>query len=88
MYLNIPGLHIFFLIGEALNIDLKDFYTQMYTILLPLALNPYIEKNGHHKQLKDDEGKVCNAIHVSTEQELLIKGFDFMFFKRRQVIII
>ena len=55
---------------------MKDFYTQLYTILLPLALNPYIEK------------KVSNAIHATTEKELLIKGFDFMFFKRRQVLLL
>ncbi|RIA93574.1 nucleolar complex-associated protein [Glomus cerebriforme] len=73
--------------GEALNIDLKDFYTQMYAILLPLALNPYIEKNEHYKKLNDDEGKIDNVTRVETEQELLMKGFDFMFFKRRQIPI-
>ncbi|CAB4424732.1 unnamed protein product [Rhizophagus irregularis] len=73
--------------GEALSIDLKDFYTQMYTVLLPLALNPYIERNEYCEKLKDDEGKISNATHVATEQELLIKGFDFMFFKRRQIPI-
>jgi hypothetical protein len=59
----------------------------MYTILLPLALNPYIERNEHCEKLKDDEGKLSNATRVATEQELLMKGFDFMFFKRRQVVI-
>ncbi|GBC01545.1 hypothetical protein RclHR1_04220013 [Rhizophagus clarus] len=70
--------------GEALNIDLKDFYTQLYTILLPLALNPHIEQDGHCKKLKDE---INIATHVATEQELLMKGFDFMFFKRRQIPI-
>jgi hypothetical protein len=59
----------------------------MYTILLPLALNPYIERNEHYKQLKGDEGKISNSTRIATEQELLMKGFDFMFFKRRQVLL-
>lgn len=60
----------------------------MYTVLLPLALNPYIERNEYCEKLKGDEGKISNATHVATEQELLMKGFDFMFFKRRQVVIL
>ena len=59
----------------------------MYTILLPLALNAYMEKDEQCKQLKDDEGKMSNATYIATEKELLMKGIDFMLFKRRQVII-
>ncbi|CAG8436713.1 10740_t:CDS:10 [Funneliformis mosseae] len=70
--------------GEALNIDLKDFYTQMYTIIMPLALNPYMEKS-ELEQLKADEGKVSNATYIATEQELLMKGIDFILFKRKQI---
>ncbi|CAG8474317.1 4812_t:CDS:10 [Funneliformis caledonium] len=70
--------------GEALNIDLKDFYTQMYTIIMPLAMNPYMEKS-ELEQLKADEGKVSNATYIATEQELLMKGIDFILFKRKQI---
>ncbi|CAG8597865.1 20334_t:CDS:10 [Gigaspora margarita] len=38
--------------GEALNIDLKEFYTQMYKILMPLALNPCMEQNVNKRKQK------------------------------------
>ncbi|RIB16573.1 nucleolar complex-associated protein [Gigaspora rosea] len=78
--------------GEALNIDLKEFYTQMYKILMPLALNPCMEQNENKRKQKTivnnskDEIKYNNSISVS-EQQLLMEGFDYMFFKKRTIPI-
>ncbi|CAG8507937.1 5954_t:CDS:10 [Dentiscutata erythropus] len=79
--------------GEALNIDLKDFYTQMYKILMPLALNPYMELNENIRKRRTiadnnkDEIRYSNNISVSSEQQLLMEGFDYMFFKKRTIPI-
>ncbi|CAG8608991.1 13236_t:CDS:10, partial [Ambispora gerdemannii] len=73
--------------SESLNIDLKDFYTEIYALLLPLALSPNMEDDNDeffekdkNKNNDDNESKL-----TATEQELLMKGFEFMFFRRRQI---
>ncbi|CAG8555523.1 4751_t:CDS:10 [Acaulospora morrowiae] len=72
--------------GEALNIDLQDFYTQLYKILIPLALDA---NNDEIKQRtkKGNEGEYSNAHSIATDYQLLMKGFDFMFFRRRTIPI-
>ncbi|CAG8785563.1 15808_t:CDS:2, partial [Cetraspora pellucida] len=78
---------------RTLNIDLKDFYTQMYKILMPLALNPYMEQNENKRMQKTiindnkDEIKYSNNFSVSSEKQLLMEGFDYMFFKKRTIPI-
>src|SRR5437763_15945056 len=102
-------------IGEALNIDLRDFYKQLYTIILSLSLNPNIDskkrraemvENDNDESNDDDNNddnddddsddddddddddelgkiKISNEISITSEQELLMKGLEFMFFKYR-----
>ncbi|CAG8572949.1 7622_t:CDS:10 [Acaulospora colombiana] len=68
--------------GEALNVDLKDFYAQLYKLLIPLALNVNIEER--KQSLESGSERECSNAHsMATEYQLLMKGFDFMFFRRR-----
>ncbi|RHZ68806.1 hypothetical protein Glove_293g11 [Diversispora epigaea] len=85
--------------GEALNIDLKDFYTHFYKILIQLALNSNMEKSEKERKRNNDKKnndnnddgeikyKYNNSHSVTTEHQILMKGFDFMFFKRRTIPI-
>ena len=68
-----------------MNIDLKDFYTSFYTVLFPLALNPNIETRDDMSMVNSQKNKSAHAMGTDTELEMLMKGLDFMFFKRRQV---
>ncbi|KAG2204835.1 hypothetical protein INT47_004110 [Mucor saturninus] len=57
--------------GEAFNYDLKDFYTEIYNILFKATFHTKIEE-------KPDSQK-------QTESEMLIKGLELMFLKKRQI---
>ncbi|KAI9473913.1 MAG: CBF/Mak21 family-domain-containing protein [Benjaminiella poitrasii] len=57
--------------GEALNYDLKEFYKEIYKILFKATFHTKIEE-------KPDSQK-------ETESEMLLKGLELMFLKKRQV---
>ncbi|KAG0170744.1 hypothetical protein DFQ28_003874 [Apophysomyces sp. BC1034] len=59
--------------GEALNYDLKEFYQDIYSILL---------KTTFHTSLEDKP----DAQHDS-ESDLLVRGLELMFLKKRQMPI-
>jgi hypothetical protein len=82
---SISSLLMLFYLGEALNIDLKDFYTSFYALLFPLALNPNMEDRGNMSGINAQKSKLARSEGTDTELEMLMKGFDFMLFKRRQV---
>ncbi|CAG8487162.1 7448_t:CDS:10 [Paraglomus occultum] len=71
--------------GEALNIDLKDFYTSFYAVLFPLALNPNIESRNDMSVVNSQKNKSAHTTGTDTELEMLRKGLDFIFFRRRQI---
>ncbi|KAJ1970488.1 hypothetical protein H4R35_005836 [Dimargaris xerosporica] len=69
--------------GEALNIDLTDFYTHLYRLLPDLASNPHLEKSAidsHGLGIIDDDA-------VASEADMLLKTLEIMFFKRGKVPI-
>ncbi|KAI8636491.1 CBF/Mak21 family-domain-containing protein [Parasitella parasitica] len=57
--------------GEAFNYDLKDFYTEIYNILF---------KASYHTKIEDKPES-----QKETESEMLIKGLELMFLKKRQI---
>ncbi|KAF7728904.1 hypothetical protein EC973_005299 [Apophysomyces ossiformis] len=59
--------------GEALNYDLKDFYQEIYAIIL---------KASFHTNLEDK----ADILHDS-ESDLLVRGLELMFLKKRQIPI-
>lgn len=66
--------------GESLNIDLDDFLTSLYTLLLPLSISPTIET------VPDDSVKSFKKIkpvHAKSESELLFDTLNVVFFTSR-----
>ncbi|KAI8377706.1 nucleolar complex-associated protein-domain-containing protein [Radiomyces spectabilis] len=59
--------------GEAINYDLKDFYTEIYVILFKSAFRTKLEDK------KD--------ANIASESELLLKGLEQMFLRKRQIPI-
>jgi nucleolar complex protein 3 len=57
--------------GEAFNYDLKDFYTEIYNILFKATYHTKIEEKPESQK--------------QTESEMLIKGLELMFLKKRQI---
>jgi nucleolar complex protein 3 len=57
--------------GEAFNYDLKDFYKEIYTILFKATYHTKVEE-------KPDS-------QFDTESDMLIKGLELMFLRKRQV---
>ncbi|CEP07336.1 hypothetical protein [Parasitella parasitica] len=57
--------------GEAFNYDLKDFYMEIYNILF---------KATYHTKIEDKPES-----QKETESEMLIKGLELMFLKKRQI---
>ena len=47
-------------IGEALNIDLRDFYKQLYTIILSLSLNPNIDSKKRRAEMVENDNDESN----------------------------
>ena len=72
--------------GEALNIDLKDFYTSMYTQILRLPMDSIAWISGSN-MIKEAES--TPSIHMEaiskSEMELLLFGFELMFYRKKQV---
>ncbi|KAI8097031.1 nucleolar complex-associated protein-domain-containing protein [Halteromyces radiatus] len=65
--------------GEALNYDLKDFYKEIYQILF---------KATYRTQLEEDESKVnSREVASESEAELLLRGLEMMFLRKRQIPI-
>ncbi|KAI9009804.1 nucleolar complex-associated protein-domain-containing protein, partial [Gaertneriomyces semiglobifer] len=64
--------------GEALNLDLKDFYTSMYTQLMRLPVNSEasIALAGTAAEARRRSG---------SELELALKGFELLFYKSRMI---
>ncbi|KAG0270631.1 hypothetical protein DFQ27_002622 [Actinomortierella ambigua] len=91
--------------GEALNMDLKAFYVEFYTILQTVAMSTDLEGNvfeaaeqstkekEEQAQLakmkrrgrrsdKDDKKEEVLVV-LGTERELILKGFELMFFANK-----
>ncbi|CAM0142750.1 unnamed protein product [Umbelopsis sp. WA50703] len=72
--------------GEALNLDLQDFYTEIYRLLLPLSLDPHIENTPINQNVDDENNETKNhQAKLETEAELAIKGLELMFLKKRHI---
>ena len=59
------------ILGGALNYDLKSYYSELYGILFEAAFHYMVEDKP-------------NAEHMS-ESEMLTRGLELMFLKKRQV---
>ncbi|GAB5592285.1 hypothetical protein Unana1_07185 [Umbelopsis nana] len=77
--------------GEALNLDLQDFYTEIYRLLLPMSLDPHIEDAPGGQASDEDNENIANTklnkATLATEAELLTKGLELMFVKKRHISI-
>lgn len=73
--------------GESLNIDLSDFVSHLYSILLPLSLNPNIEEipfisgSSASTSLKIPKGGAI--AHLSTLADLLFRALDLCLLRPR-----
>jgi nucleolar complex protein 3 len=73
-------------LGEALNLDLQDFYTEIYRLLLPMSLDPHIDETPGSQNLNENKDKMKPAKStLESEAELLTKGLELMFLKKRHV---
>lgn len=81
-------------IGESMNLDLSFFINHFYSALYSLGLNPDLEFS--HKTLRLDdplkraafgpeEAQFKQKVNISTEMEMVVKAFEFIFFRQRQV---
>ncbi|TPX57465.1 hypothetical protein PhCBS80983_g03803 [Powellomyces hirtus] len=82
--------------GEALNLDLKDFYTAMYTQMMRLPMNASaaVAVAGTSKDRQRRLQRVATAaspgvMHLESrsgsEIELALQGFELLFYKKRAV---
>ncbi|KAJ3022733.1 Nucleolar complex protein 3 [Thoreauomyces humboldtii] len=82
--------------GEALNLDLKDFYTSMYAQLMRLPMNASaaVAVQGTSKDRQKRLETVANSVapgatHLESrsgsEIELALQGFELLFYKKRSV---
>lgn len=80
--------------GESMNLDLYFFINHFYSALYSLGLNPDLEFS--HKTLRLDDplkraaigpeiGEFKRKVNISTEMEMVVKAFEFIFFRQRQV---
>jgi nucleolar complex protein 3 len=83
--------------GEALNIDLAEFISRLYALILPLSLSPTIETRPEHsggtsasseKRSRSIDGDGGNATgisnwHTATEADLLFRALNFAFLASR-----
>ncbi|RKP34857.1 nucleolar complex-associated protein-domain-containing protein, partial [Dimargaris cristalligena] len=69
--------------GEALNIDLQEFHTQLYRVLPRLMGNADLDQSTHD----DLKGQIILDAKVDSEAALLLKALEILFFKRGQVPI-
>ncbi|KAK9766364.1 hypothetical protein K7432_004609 [Basidiobolus ranarum] len=67
--------------GEALNIDLKDYFEHLYSIMMPLALN--INVDGKSQEV--EKPQVDKKFTLLSEAELLLKNLDMLLIQRRHV---
>lgn len=83
-------------ISDSMNLDLSFFINHLYSSLYALALNPDIEFS--HKTLRLDDPLELesnslalyssarrNKVNISTEMEMLIRAFEFVLFRQRNV---
>ncbi|CAO3700557.1 unnamed protein product [Rhizopus stolonifer] len=59
--------------GEAISYDLKDFYTEIYNILFKATYHTKVEEKPESQEM--------------TESEMIIRGLELMFLKKRQIPI-
>ncbi|TPX66830.1 hypothetical protein SpCBS45565_g04211 [Spizellomyces sp. 'palustris'] len=79
--------------GEALNLDLKDFYNSMYTQLMRLPMNPEaalaVAGTQAMAERRAQQAKSSKIVHIEnksgSEIELALHGFELLFYKKRQV---
>ncbi|KAJ3174945.1 Nucleolar complex protein 3 [Geranomyces variabilis] len=84
--------------GEALNLDLKDFYTSMYAQMMRLPMNASaaVAVAGTSKDRQRRLQRVAKgvdaapgAVHLESrsgsEIELALQGFELLFYKKRAV---
>ncbi|KAL1919756.1 uncharacterized protein VTP21DRAFT_1687 [Calcarisporiella thermophila] len=70
--------------ARSLDLDLQDFYRQLYATLLPLCLNPHIETPPAANMV--EAGLESRHEHrVASERELLAKEIEMMFFQKYRV---
>ena len=63
------------------NVDLEFFVRNVYTLLLPLAMDPHIQKEHSTRQKKS----ILQEVNVSSQLELLIRAIDSILFKEHSV---
>ncbi|KAI8584338.1 hypothetical protein K450DRAFT_219372 [Umbelopsis ramanniana AG] len=74
--------------GEALNLDLQDFYTEIYRLLLPMSLDPHITDAPGGQDTNESNGSARpTKSALESEAELLTKGLELMFLKKRHISI-
>ncbi|RKO87098.1 CBF/Mak21 family-domain-containing protein [Blyttiomyces helicus] len=78
--------------GEALKLDLTDFYSSMYTQLMRLPLNPSAAtaragtaEDARRRAAAALSGKAHMQGRSKSEIELALVGFDLMFYRKKQV---
>ncbi|ORX99050.1 nucleolar complex-associated protein 3 [Basidiobolus meristosporus CBS 931.73] len=67
--------------GEALNIDLKDFFEHLYSVMMPLALNMNVDGQSQEVEKPQTDKKYT----LLSEAELLLKNIDMLLIQRRHV---
>lgn len=78
--------------GESMNLDLTFFINHFYSSLYSIGLNPDLEYSYKTLRLDDPLQKVRQdkegeylpkRVDISTEMEMVVEAFDFIFFKHR-----
>ena len=65
--------------GEALNIDLDEFLTQLYALLLPLSISTTIEENSSDDNNNSKTKSKLKSAHEKSESELLFDTLNIVF---------
>ncbi|KAI9309156.1 nucleolar complex-associated protein-domain-containing protein [Cunninghamella echinulata] len=75
--------------GEAVNYDLKDFYKEIYQILLQATFHTRLEDDWVLSTNNNNNSNEQQTITVSSESEseLILRGLEMMFLRKRQIPI-
>ncbi|KAG5439911.1 hypothetical protein PCANB_000193 [Pneumocystis canis] len=69
-------------IKNTINLDLSTFIIYLYSIMIPMSLNSYIETSNIYKSNKHDvTSHKTDTLNNLTEIEIFIECFDYIFFQ-------
>ncbi|CCJ28972.1 unnamed protein product, partial [Pneumocystis jirovecii] len=72
-------------IKKIIDLDLSTFIIYLYSIMIPMSLNPYIETNIVHKSKKYENLDQDHAFNNLTEIDMFAECFNHIFYQDKNL---